>query len=69
MFLWLVFTQADSPQTGRFAAGAGVRLQWRHDREVEVLSRHTLSSLYPMITASLRGGVGSNQTGSDQSVG
>jgi hypothetical protein len=29
-----------------------VRLQWRYDREVEVLSRHTLSGLYPTITAS-----------------
>jgi hypothetical protein len=61
--LWLVFTASYLTQTGRVAAGAGVRLQWRHDREVEVLSRHTLSGLYPTITASSRGDVGSNHWG------
>jgi len=45
----------------RLRRAAGVRLQWRHDREVEVLSRQTLSGLYPTITASLRSGVGSNR--------
>ena len=40
-----------------------VRLQWCHDREVEVLSGHTLSGPYPTITASPRGGVESNRRG------
>ena len=56
-------SRSDSGRARRFAAPAEVRLQWRHDREVEVLSRQTLSGLYPTITASLRGDVGSNHWG------
>jgi hypothetical protein len=40
-----------------------VRLQWCHDREVEVLSGHTLSGPYPTITASPQGEVESNRRG------
>jgi len=46
----------------RSAAGR-VRLQWRHDREVEILSGQTLSGPYSTITASPRGEVGSNRRG------
>ena len=42
-------------------AGRSVRLGAHTIRKVRVLPRQTLSGLKPMITASPRGGVGSNQ--------
>jgi hypothetical protein len=53
--------RSDDGTPARSVTSPGVRLEAHITRKVEVLPRHALSGLTPMVTASPRGDVGSNR--------